>query len=156
MLVAFNVPAPPVPFARAGSNGKRRFTPAKQANFMATVRLFGQRAMAGRALMEGPLHMTVEAYYTVPASWSKAKREGAYWRDSGADADNISKSVLDALQGVCYKNDAQIAELTVRKIYGPSAFVRVTIGTLAALSRNDKPAQWFPVPVTTEQMEDAE
>jgi Holliday junction resolvase RusA-like endonuclease len=156
MIVAFTIPAPAVPFARAGSNGKRRFTPKKQADFMATVRLFGHRAMRGRALMEGPLHMTVETYYTVPASWSKAKREGAYWKDSKPDADNLYKVIGDSLNAVCYHDDAQIAELTVRKVYGPSACVRVTVANLAALSRNDKPAQWFPVPVTIEQMEDAE
>lgn len=32
-----------------------------------------------------------------------------------ADTDNLAKTVLDALQGICYENDRQVAELAVSR-----------------------------------------
>lgn len=32
--------------------------------------------------------------------------------------DNIAKAILDALNGIAYKDDAQIIELEVNKMYG--------------------------------------
>jgi hypothetical protein len=109
-MIAFTVPGEPVPFARAGAHGKRRFTPRKQSDAMGAVRMFAERAV-----------------YLVPESWSKKRRATALWKSSKPDADNIAKLIKDALSTVVYVDDAQIAELTVQKVYGPIAGVTVTI-----------------------------
>ncbi len=33
---------------------------------------------------------------------------------SAADADNLLKGIMDALQGVCYENDRQVREASIR------------------------------------------
>ena len=41
---------------------------------------------------------------------------GPHW---GADVDNLSKLVLDALKGIWWKDDHQVTELNVRKVRVP-------------------------------------
>lgn len=43
------------------------------------------------------------------------------------DSDNIAKVVADALNGIAYDDDAQIADLTVIKRYTEDPCVKVTI-----------------------------
>lgn len=43
------------------------------------------------------------------------------------DCDNIAKAVLDALNGIAYKDDSQVADLVVRKRFGEKAHVSVRI-----------------------------
>lgn len=43
------------------------------------------------------------------------------------DADNIAKAICDALNGVAYKDDNQIYELKVIKLYGEQARVEVEV-----------------------------
>ena len=43
------------------------------------------------------------------------------------DCDNIAKAVLDALNGLAYKDDSQVTELTVRKLYAEEGSVGVRI-----------------------------
>jgi Holliday junction resolvase RusA-like endonuclease len=137
-LIAFTVPGEAVPFARAGARGKQRFTPGKQRNAMGVVAHLAQRAMAGQPPFLGALRMTVRAVYLVPESWSKKKREAAKWKSSYPDADNIGKLIKDALNKVVYVDDAQIAELTVQKVYGPIAGVTVTVERLEPLIGGSK------------------
>lgn len=43
------------------------------------------------------------------------------------DCDNIAKNINDALNGIVYHDDKQIACLTVNKFYSESEYVRVKI-----------------------------
>lgn len=126
-MVIIRVPIEPVPFARAGANGKRRFTPTKQAAFMGQFRLFAQAAMQGRAPFEGPLHMNARFVYVAPASWSRKKRDATVWKASKPDIDNIFKILGDAISGCVYVDDAQIASLTIQKRYGLKPEIIVTV-----------------------------
>jgi Holliday junction resolvase RusA-like endonuclease len=129
-IVSFHVPSEPVPFARAGANGKRRFTPSKQAHAMDAIRLHAQRAMAGQQPFEGPVELSVRATYIVPASWSKKRRDAAVWKASKPDADNLGKIVADSLNSIAYHDDAQITSMTVQKVYGLKAGLTVSISQL--------------------------
>jgi Holliday junction resolvase RusA-like endonuclease len=128
--IIIRIPIVPVPFARAGSNQTRRFTPPKQANFMGEVRMFAERAMAGRAPLEGPLGVDALFFYAPPASWPLKKVRTAVWKESKPDVDNLLKICADALEGCAYHNDAQIASLRIHKIYGPAAFVQIAVRQL--------------------------
>lgn len=129
-MICFQIPGEPVAFARSGGKGAIRFTPKKQRDFMALVKLAAASAMAGEPPMEGPVEMTVRATYCIPLSWSKKKREAARWRTSKPDADNICKIVADAINEIVYLDDSQVASLTVQKTYGPLAGVTVTVARL--------------------------
>jgi Holliday junction resolvase RusA-like endonuclease len=131
LMVSFTVPGEPVPFARAGAQGKRRFTPKKQADFMTAVRTIAAAAMKGAPPLEGPVSMRVHAAYLVPESWSKKRKASAYWKSSKPDADNVAKIVKDAISTIVFVDDAQVAHLNVVKKYDVTSFVSVTVEKLA-------------------------
>ena len=140
--IEFSIFGDPVPYARAGSFGKRRFTPAKQRDYMLHVRSVAFETMisAGALIFEGPLKMSVVCVYEIPASWSKKRRAEAFWKDSRPDADNLAKSIMDCIgtneslaatdklpPAIVYKDDAQIVQLEVEKRYGETARVVVAV-----------------------------
>lgn len=129
-MIIFTIPGEPVPFARAGALGKRRFTPKKQGDFMGAVKTIAAAAMQGARPLDGPVGMTVRAVYLVPGSWSARKRACAYWKASKPDADNVAKIIKDAISTIVFVDDAQVASLTVTKTYGPVAHVEVRIEAL--------------------------
>lgn len=126
-IIQITIPVEPLPFARAGSFGKRRFTPTKQGNFMTTVLQYGTAAMAGRKPLEGPLAMETCFLYVRPASWSQKRKDATYWKTSRPDVDNLDKIIKDALEGCCYLDDAQIAVSVQQKCYAEKHGVSITI-----------------------------
>lgn len=44
------------------------------------------------------------------------------------DVDKLARAVLDGLTGVAFADDAQVTELTARKVYGATPGARVRIG----------------------------
>jgi Holliday junction resolvase RusA-like endonuclease len=129
-MIAFNIPGEPVAFARSGGNGKVRFTPKRQRDFMALVKLAAHKAMDGAPPMAGPVAMTVRATYLVPKSWPQKRAAAARWRTAKPDADNIAKLVADSCNEIIFADDAQVAELTVQKRYGPLAGVTASVAPL--------------------------
>jgi len=126
--ISFIVPGTPVPYARtAGGATTARFTPAKQRNAMGVVKLFASRAMNGRAPLEGPIWLSVEAYYQVPKSWSKKQADVARWKTSRPDLDNIVKLIKDSCNQVVWQDDSQVAAMSLSKRYGEREEIRVRI-----------------------------
>lgn len=133
-MVEFVVPIVPIGKARARVTSRGTFTPTKTRNAEAAIALIAKGAMRGRQIAAGRVIAAVEAVMPIPASWSKAKRQDAISsviRPTGRpDADNISKLVLDACNGIVYADDSQIVDLTVTKFYGiaPSITARFQWG----------------------------
>ena len=75
------------------------------------------------------LSISLVAYYGIPKSASKrvkaAMESGALRPIKTPDTDNILKIVCDSLNGVAYRDDAQIVDSRVQKFY--SAIPRVDI-----------------------------
>ena len=106
------------------------YTPPKTVAYENKVKACYMERTLGDAL-QGPLKATIEAYYTIPKSRSKkAKeemRENLVRPTKKPDADNVSKSVLDALNGLAYKDDSSVVELIVSKYWADEGFVKVTL-----------------------------
>lgn len=70
-------------------------------------------------------------YYPIPQSWPPKKQREALAGDIPAtckpDADNVSKAVLDALNGYAYEDDKQVVFLHAEKYYSTSPRVDVVI-----------------------------
>jgi Holliday junction resolvase RusA-like endonuclease len=101
----------------------------------ADVGMLGRAAMRSQMPFDGPIRLTVEAVFEPAASWSKSKRDAALQglrHTAKPDADNIIKSISDGLNGVAFVDDAQVAELLVRKRYGSPARTEVVVETLTA------------------------
>jgi len=63
------------------------------------------------ALIDGPVGVWAEFRFTRP----KSAKKGATWKISTPDLDKLVRSLLDALTGVAYQDDARVARLIVRK-----------------------------------------
>jgi Holliday junction resolvase RusA-like endonuclease len=127
-MISFIVPGDAVPWARAGSQGKRRFTPPKQRSYEGAIKTFASAAMDGDPPMKGPIQLIIRAEYLVPKSWSAKKQAAAEWKASKPDADNIAKAYKDAMNKIVFEDDAQVAHLIVQKKY--SIFSRVTVSVM--------------------------
>jgi len=113
-------------FTVIGGRG-RAYTPAKTASMESVVREIAARAMNGAPLLEGPLALEISIFLSPPASWSKRKRAEAVFPTGKPDLDNIGKLIGDALNGVVWKDDAQLAELTIRRRFTGDAPEKVQI-----------------------------
>ena len=82
-------------------------------------------------MLQGPIKASIEAYYTIPKSKSKnvkAQMENGIIRPvKKPDVDNIAKAVFDSLNGIAYKDDAQVVELSMSKYYSENGFVKVML-----------------------------
>ena len=82
-------------------------------------------------LYQKPLRAKIEVYKLIPKSFSKTLKMRAITGElrplTKPDCDNISKNILDALNGIVYPDDRQIVELLVKKYYSEKEFVKVTI-----------------------------
>lgn len=128
--VTFVVPGEAVPWARSGGGKSTfRFTPKPQRDYMGVLKFYCQRAMQGRAPLQGPLELSVQAVYLRPKSHTRKRRQavGAEWKTSKPDADNISKIVKDALNTIAWLDDQQVAALHVWKQYGEKPCLVVKI-----------------------------
>ena len=96
------------------------YTPEKTRIYEDKIAFFGHQAMAGKRPLEGYLTIQVEAVFPVPESWSKKKKKMALdgkLFPGRPDIDNILKAI-DGLNGVVWKDDAQIILAVVSKRYG--------------------------------------
>ena len=114
-------------FSTAGGYA-RSYTPAKTVEYENLVRMEWEKS--GAKKLEGAISATINCYFPIPKSVSKKKREamdGAFYTKK-PDCDNIAKIILDALNGLAYDDDSQIAMLDVLKIYDASeTMVKVTL-----------------------------
>lgn len=107
------VPAVPVaqPRPRATAVGRHARVynaPGPVDAFKASVRLAASAAFNG-APLEGPLR--VDAIFVFPRTKSmiwKTKPMPRVWHAKKPDRDNLDKSVLDALTGLLWRDDAQV------------------------------------------------
>ncbi len=133
--IRFTVPGKPVAKGRAQASviagHVRMRTPAKTVAYESTVALVASQAMQGRELMEGPLRLSVVAYFPMAKSWPKKKveaaRRGEVLPTSRPDADNVAKAIADACNGICYADDAAIVSLAVVKAFADVPRVEVVI-----------------------------
>lgn len=128
-VIQFRVPGDIVPWARAGSNNGMRFTPKRQGDYMATLKSLAEKAMSGKAPIDGPCELKILAVYPWPKGISPKKRGDARnaLKISRPDIDNVGKIVKDAIQSVVFTDDARVCDELLYKRYGdiPSLEVRV-------------------------------
>ena len=73
---------------------------------------------AGVTPLAGPVAIRAEFVLPKPASRTRKADAGrAIPVEVKPDADNLAKALLDGLTGIAWSDDAQVAELTVRKRY---------------------------------------
>lgn len=133
MMCDFEIEGKPVGkgrprFKRMG-NFVQTYTPTATADYEKLVRLRFQNA--GGQITDKPVKIEIVAFFAPPKS--TRKKEKAEMLSSRIlpvkkpDCDNIAKIVLDALNKIAYKDDSQVIELSVKKLYSEVAKVSVHI-----------------------------
>ena len=106
---------------RKGKCGKF-YTPDKTKNFEELVKWsFTSKYNIATQPSTKPFGAMITVIYKPAESLSNKKKEElikSFWHTKKPDADNIAKSILDALNGLAYKDDSQVSALTVIKNYG--------------------------------------
>lgn len=132
MNVSFTIPGAPQGKERPrfNRNTGRTYTPAKTRDYEKLVEL-AYKCEAHGVRFTGPVSANIAAVYPVPHSWSKKQQSKAI---SGQqlplvkpDLDNVAKAVLDALNGLAYRDDAQVTFLSICKRYGERPCVVVSL-----------------------------
>ncbi len=118
------------------TRGGQSYTPKKSAHWEAFAKLKAVEAMAGEPPMVGPVRLDLHVWLAVPRSWSRRRTtralEGTIRPTSRPDLDNFEKAVLDAFNGVVFRDDSQVVEVHKWKAYAEHGYVEVTVIEQAA------------------------
>ena len=123
MIIKLKPFAAPRPrFSKYGTYNSKEYTSYKH--------LFGLLAKSAyKKHLEGALRLEVTFFMQIPKSLSKKKHNeliGKY-HIKKSDLDNLVKTVLDSLEGICFKNDSQVSKITATKIYDVNPRVEFTL-----------------------------
>ena len=106
----------------------------KTAAYENLIKLAFDQAYPGWEATDHPVAVRVYAYYTPPGSWSKKKQReaenGHIFKTTKPDTDNIMKAVLDALNKVAWKDDAQVVDESCCKRYFKRSELYIRIDNL--------------------------
>ena len=121
-------------FARMGKFTKT-YSPAETVNFENWVKLCFQQAMRANGfemIPAGvPIAVSIISRFSWPQSMSQKKRQVTPYVTKKPDWDNIGKAISDALNGIAYHDDSQIADGSVKKVYcDTNPRIEVTITTM--------------------------
>lgn len=110
-------------------------TPKDTVIYENLVRMEYQRQCGkARFAEKAMLRVEVTAYYGIPKSASQKKRrqmlEGTIRPTKKPDSDNVLKSICDSLNGVAYRDDAQVVDCIVKKLYSDVPRVEVCISSI--------------------------
>lgn len=133
MQVSFEIPG------KIAGKGRPRFvrktgiayTPAQTQSAEGVVRDFAAKAMAGGGLLEGPVELHIIIEQIQPVSWSKKKKAASVFVTGKPDCDNQIKLISDAMNGIVWRDDSQVASIDFVRRYtpGPERAI-VTVKTL--------------------------
>ena len=134
-MLHFHIDGDPVPKGRPKFTSiagfMRTYTPKKTVDYELTVRAAAKAAMGPTDLLETPVGVYLYIRLPIPKSHSKKRRDaclsGQEKPIKKPDIDNLAKSILDGMNGVIWKDDAQIVSLHVTKVYASGAGVDVLI-----------------------------
>jgi Holliday junction resolvase RusA-like endonuclease len=134
-MVTFKVDTNPVGKQRARyakrGNFIQTYTPDKTRNYESLIKEAAIEAMGSSEPLETPVTLYLYIRAPIPKSLPKKRIEaclnGLEKPIKKPDASNVLKSVEDAMNGVVYKDDSQIVNIHVSKVYSSVSGVDVCI-----------------------------
>ena len=97
----------------------RAYDPPKSKEWKRVVEQYVRKAIKeaeGTFPYEGPLRIWMKFIMPLPkSSHRKRNPPEEQWSTKKPDVDNLYKGVADAMEGIVYQNDSQIAHLVVEK-----------------------------------------
>ena len=117
-------------FSRAGKF-TRVYTDKQTLDYEALIKFFAAQAMGSTDLLETPVSVFLYIRHAVPQSYSKKRTEaclsGLEQPCKKPDIDNIAKTFLDGMNGAIFKDDTQVVDLHVKKVYSAVPGVDVMV-----------------------------
>lgn len=107
------------------------YTPTKTKDYESLVQQYFLLKYPKFKPFEGRVKVEINALFEVPKSTKKTEKELMLQNKINPtkkpDIDNIVKIVLDAMNGVAFKDDIQITKLDVEKAYASEEIIKVKI-----------------------------
>lgn len=136
-MYKFVVPIEPKPqsrpkFKRMGKN-VMTYELKDMTDYKNSVANTCKKQFNGETLCDAKLNVSMTFYITPPKYVSKVKKNATRIENEvirvnkKPDLDNYVKAILDALNGVVYKDDGMVTELHAKKFYSDKARVEITI-----------------------------
>ena len=114
----------------------RAYDPAKSRNYKAFVKYIATHEAQKQdwKYTELPLAVSVAAYLPIAASKSKkfkaAALAGIELPTKKPDVDNIFKTVTDAMSGILYKDDKQIVQAEIKKMFAEEPRLEIMLNVV--------------------------
>lgn len=134
-IVTFKVEGNPVGKQRARyakrGNFVQTYTPEKTRTYESLIKDAAIVAMGASEPLETPVSLYLYIRVPIPTSATKKRLEAISKGDEKPikkpDASNVLKSVEDAMNGVVYKDDSQIVNIHVTKVYSSQAGIDICV-----------------------------
>ena len=137
-MVSFIIPGPAMgkqrPRVAVVAGHARAYTPKETRTREGIVASLAMDAMGGKTATTEPVEVLIAIEAPIPASWSKRRRAEVIGKPCPAkpDLDNSTKLILDAINGIVFADDKQVASLAASKIYSETPRTTVQVTELAA------------------------
>lgn len=107
------------------------YTPTRTKDYESLVQQYFMLKYPRFKPFEGRVKVEIDALFEIPKSVKKAEKELMLQNKINPtkkpDIDNIVKIILDAMNGVAFKDDIQITKLDVEKNYSEQEIIKVRI-----------------------------
>lgn len=117
-------------FRRVG-NFVQTYSPKKTVTQEQEIANVAKAAMGKEEPLETPITVCIYFRMPIPKSYSKKLTkdclDGLERHLKKPDLDNMAKLVLDSLNGIVYKDDSQIVNLHLRKVYAETPAIEVIV-----------------------------
>ncbi len=122
MKVSFVIPGKAIGKGRPKFFSGHAVTPQKTRNYESLVALKAEEVMKDLpdSRLGLPCLVRIHAYYAIPKSYSKKKHAAAIegkLAPGKPDLDNITKSVLDGMNGIAFRDDSLVVEMRLKKSF---------------------------------------
>jgi Holliday junction resolvase RusA-like endonuclease len=130
--ITFSVPGDPVPQPRPRYSARggfaRAYVPSAHPVHAYREAIALAAKLAGVTITGEPVSVIIDAVFARPKSHrNKAGVKASAPSLPRPDCDNVAKAALDALTGVAWEDDSQVARLVVEKSYGDEGRTTVRI-----------------------------
>lgn len=118
-------------FQTIGKDGRPRimsvlYKPKEVVNFHAVVASETKTVFGQQDWFEGPVQVDIMHFKERPKTQKKAARESS-WCITKPDVDNTAKNILDPMNKIVFRDDAQVCKLGVEKRYAKQEYLIVTV-----------------------------
>jgi len=123
MIKSVTIPIRPVPAPRPRVTKFGAYNDPKYTKYKKTIQFYLK--MLGYT--ENPVAVVLMFKYKIPKSWTKKKKLSPPQHTAKPDIDNLVKSVMDAMNGIAYKDDGQVVSVYGVKMYSDKDEVVIKI-----------------------------